>query len=169
MTDLTAGLLYPYIGAAPGQFTRVPQLLPYKTGEWVVMEDFGYFRKDGSYQHVPKYFITDLASIPWLAEPMFADTDSRLPGIVHDASYCFNQKPKAWCDSMLYEMLQVTGAPLMQSHLIYAGVKVGGASRYDACKGGPKEEDFAWELMTPSDDYLYKQAYGICQVGAERG
>jgi hypothetical protein len=161
MSDVGGALAYPYIGNGPGQFSLIPLLRPYKVGEWVVMEDFGYLRKDGSYQHVPKYFITDLASIPWLAEPMFNSTDSRLPGIVHDASYCFNQQPKAWCDSMLYEMLQVTGAPLIQSHLIYAGVRVGGASRYAACKGGPKNEDFAWELMGGDEVALYKSAYHL--------
>lgn len=161
MSDLSASLAYPYIGSSRGQFSKVPQLLPYKVGEWVVMDDFGYLREDGSYQHVPKYFITDLASIPWLAEPMFDRTDSRLPGIVHDASYCFNQQPKAWCDSLLYEMLEVTGAPLIQSHLIYAGVRVGGASRYAACTGGPKREDFAWELMTSAEVDLYQHAYHL--------
>lgn len=161
MTNLNIGAPFPYVGSGLGQFTKVPQLLPYKVGEWVVMDDFGYTRLDGSYQHVPKYFITDLASIPWLTEPVFAKDETRLPGVVHDASYCFNQRPQIWCDGMLREMLQATDCRLITRNLIYAGVWVGGSGHYAVCNGGPKLEDFAWELMTPQDVHLYKQAYKL--------
>lgn len=150
-----------YVGNGLGQFSVVPPLLPYKAGEWMLLQDLIYTSHTGKQYVTPKYFITDLASIPWIVQPIFNYVDTRIPGIMHDGLYCMNRNPQGECDLMLDEMLYVTGCDSPRRNLIYAGVRVGGGSRYDACKGGPKLEDFAWEYMTPYEVTLYKTAYKI--------
>lgn len=151
----------PYLGIGPGQFSQIPPLRPYKAGEWVLMDDLIYTDRLGQQHLTPKYFITDLASIPWIAEPVFNSIDTRIEGVMHDGFYCFNTLPRAQCDALLKEMLLATGCDPVRANLIYAGVRVGGAGRYRACRGGPKREDFAWELMKPSEVLLYESAYKL--------
>lgn len=151
----------PYVGTGPGQFSLIPPLLPYHPGEWVLMDDLIYTDRAGKQHNAPKYFITDLASIPWIAEPIFNSIDTRIEGVGHDWLYCSNALPRAQCDALLAEMLEVTGCDAVRKNLIYAGVRVGGASRYRACTGGPKREDFAWDLMTPAEVQLYEGAYKL--------
>jgi hypothetical protein len=151
----------PYVGSAPGQFSIVPPLLPYKVGEWALLDDLLYADLAGKQHLCPKHFITDLASIPWLAEPIFNTVDSRLPGVMHDWLYCSSAMPRAECDALLKEMLLATGCDAVRANLIYAGVRVGGWKRYAACAGGPKGEDFAWEYMEPAEETLYRSAYKL--------
>lgn len=150
-----------YIGNGPGQFSVIPPLLPYKVGEWALLDDPVYTDKSGKQHPCPRYFITDLASIPWLAEPIFNSVDSRLPGVMHDLLYCTNALPRAECDALLREMLIVTGCDTVRANIIYAAVRIGGGSRYKACIGGPKREDFAWEYMTPYEVRLYELAFKL--------
>lgn len=150
-----------YIGKGKGQFSSVVPLMPYKVGEWMVMEDLQYVSLSGKTYTVPKYFVTDLASIPWIAEPAFNGVDSRLPGVLHDFAYCLNQQERSVCDDLLSEALSVTGCDPTRRRLIHAGVRVGGWYRYNQCKGGPKREDFAWEYMSAYEVILYEHAYKI--------
>lgn len=150
-----------YVGNGLGQFSVVPPLLPYKAGEWMLLQDLIYTSKAGKQYVTPKYFITDLASIPWVVQPIFNSIDTRIPGIMHDGLYCMNRDSKSMCDALLDEMLEVTGCDKTRAALIYQGVNVFGSGRYMACKGGPKLEDFAWEYMTPYEVTLYKTAYKI--------
>lgn len=150
-----------YIGLGKGQFSMVPPLLPQAAGEWMLMNDLIYTSKAGKQFVTPKYFITDLASIPWLVTPVFDSIDTRLPGIVHDGLYCMNREPRELCDDLLSEMLDVVGCDAARRDLIFDGVRIGGESRYEACNGGPKLEDFGWDSMTPYEVNLYKSAYKI--------
>ena len=51
-----------------GQFLD-PLIVQAKSkGEWVLMADFRYVAADGTIYTAPKYFITDLASTPWLVK-----------------------------------------------------------------------------------------------------
>lgn len=161
LSDLSPASRLPYVGNGPGQFSMIPPLLPYKVGEWVLLDDLIYTSLDGKQHVAPKYFITDLASIPWIAEPIFNSIDTRIEGVMHDFYYCSNSLPRVECDDLLKEMLLATGCDSVRANLIYAGVRVGGASRYKACTGGPKLEDFAWELMTPYETALYASAYKL--------
>ncbi len=153
-----------YIGNGPGQFSAVPALLPYRAGEWMGLANVWYTALDGKTHLFPQFAITDLASIPWLAEPLFDGVDSRLPGIFHDLLYCFNQLSRAECDALLLEMLLATGCDRTRANLIYAGVRVGGWYRYNQCKGGPKREDFAWEYMSAREVLLYESAYKLGSI-----
>lgn len=152
---------FPYVGNGPGQFSVIPPLLPYKVGEWVPLADLIYTDLAGKKHSCPMLFVTDLASIPWIAEPVFNTVDTRIEGVMHDWLYCSNAMPRADCDALLKEMLLATGCDSVRASLIYAGVRVGGSSRYAACTGGPKREDFAWELMTPYEVTLYASAYKL--------
>uniref|UniRef100_UPI002117E431 DUF1353 domain-containing protein n=1 Tax=Pseudomonas kurunegalensis TaxID=485880 RepID=UPI002117E431 len=102
----------------------------------------------------PKYFITDLASTPWLVKPLFDDLEDRGAGVIHDFTYCENKLPRAVCDALFYEMLLALGADKRRAGLMYAGLRVGGGSRYAACKGGVKDEDMAWALMREEERNL---------------
>lgn len=150
-----------YIGAGVGKFSINPPLMPYAKGEWMVMADTHYVDSLERIHVIPKYFITDLASIPWIAEPIFDGVDSRLPGILHDWKYCQNQMDREGCDGLLRESLLSTGCDTMRSALIYSAVRVGGAGRYRQCSGGPKSEDFAWEYMSEYEVRLYRSAYKV--------
>jgi hypothetical protein len=156
----------PYVGNGQGQFLVVPPLLPYKVGEWVLLDDLQYTGLAGKQYVCPKHFVTDLASIPWLAEPIFNSVDSRLPGVMHDWLYCSQALPRAECDALLREMLLVTGCGPVRASLIYAGVRAGGLGRYQACTNGPKRGDFAWDFMTWQETFLYESAYKLgCVLG----
>lgn len=150
-----------YVGNGPGQFSVIPPLLPYKAGEWMLLQDLIYTSKAGKQYVTPKYFITDLASIPWVVQPIFDAVDTRIAGIMHDGLYCMNREPQFTCDLLLSEMLAVTGCDATRRSLIYSGVNTFGRNQYNACKGGPKLSDFAWEFMTPYEVTLYKTAYKI--------
>ena len=161
MTSIVLPGVLPYVGNNPGQFSRIPDLMPYKTGEWVLKDELSYIDLKGVKHTAPKYFITDLASIPWIVEPIFNSVDTRIEGVMHDWYYCSNTFPQADCDALLKEMLLATGCDSVRANLIYAGVRIGGASRYRACTGGPKREDFAWELMSPSEVLIYESFYKL--------
>jgi hypothetical protein len=86
---------------------------------------------------------------------------------MHDWLYCSQALPRAECDALLKEMLQVTGCDSVRVNLIYVGVRIGGWKRYAACTGGPKGEDFAWEDMTPEEVTLYVSAYKLSPTDHE--
>ena len=138
----------PYVGNGSGQLSVIPPLLPYRVGEWALLDDLIYINLAGKQHVAPKYLITDLVSISWLVEPIFNGRDTRIQGVMHNWLYCSSAVPRAGCDSLLSEMLLATEGDKLQVELIFAGVRVGGLSRYGVCEGGPKREDFAWELMT---------------------
>jgi hypothetical protein len=151
----------PYVGNGAGQFLVIPPLLPYRVGEWALLDDLQYTDRAGKQHVCPKHFVTDLASIPWLAQPIFNSVDSRIPGVMHDWLYCTQALPRADCDALLREMLLVTGCDPARANLIYAGVRTGGFLRYQACTGGPKREDFSWEFMTRQETLLYESAFKL--------
>ena len=80
---------------------------------------------------VPAGFVTDLASIPrlpliYLLLNGIADE----PGVVHDYLYSTGKVSRAMADQVLREACILTGVPAWKANLIYAGVRVGGASHY---------------------------------------
>lgn len=145
------------IGPGIGQFASVPQFLPYGPGEWVMMSDLTL----NGVMIVPKYFITDFASIPWIVQPVFSSLDMLIEFIPHDWGYCLNEKSRADCDNLLSDIMERSKPGDVRCDLIYAGVRAGGWYRYSQCKGGPKREDFAWELMSDYEVLLYESAYKL--------
>ena len=129
-----------------GTFLDPLILRAYAKKEWVLLTDFRYHALDGTLYTAPKYFITDLASVPWIVKPLFDDLEDREAGVIHDWLYCQNQIPRVICDALFYEMLRALGADKRRAGLMHAGVRMGGGGRYAACKGGVKAEDMAGEL-----------------------
>lgn len=134
-----------------GRFAGPLILQAYAKSEWVLMSDFEYVAADGAIHTAPKYFITDLASTPWLVKPLLTGVEDRACGVIHDFLYCQNKLPRAQCDDLFHEMLLVAGVDRWRARLMYWGLRVGGGWRYAACAGGIKVEDMAFELMREAE------------------
>lgn len=80
---------------------------------------------------VPAGFVTDLASIPRI--PFLYDALAEVtiePPVIHDYLYSKAIGTRAMADKVLLEAMEVTGVPWIKRKLIYAGVRVGGASHF---------------------------------------
>ncbi|MCO8164809.1 DUF1353 domain-containing protein [Pseudomonas sp. 21LCFQ010] len=139
-----------------GRFLDPLVLQAYAKGEWVLMHDFRYQSADGETYTAPKYFITDLASTPWIVRPLLTGIEDRACGVIHDLLYCVNQLSRAVCDALFYEMLLVAGADQRRAGLMHWGLRVGGGPRYSACAGGMKVEDLAFELMSEAERMAWR-------------
>lgn len=142
--------------AIPGTFLDPLYLRAYAKKEWALNANFAYCSLSGRMFIAPKYFITDLASIPWLAEPFFSSTEHRGAGVVHDWIYCSQALSREDADNLFAEMMKVLGASDSRIAAARLGLRIGSASRYNACKGGLKVEDLAFELMNAEETALWK-------------
>lgn len=82
--------------------------------EWVVVDPLCYKDNAGNLHIVEKGFITDLASIPKLAQllpGMDVNGKSRRPAVLHDYNYCLQKLTRAAADDLLYESLLSEGVP----------------------------------------------------------
>lgn len=140
-----------------GKFLDPLIVQAYAKGEWVLMADFRYQAADGTIYTAPKYFITDLASMPWIVNPLLTGIEDRACGVIHDFAYCENKLTRAQCDALFYEMLLATGADLRRAQLMFSGLRIGGWYRYRQCTGGMKVENLAFELITPQETVYWKQ------------
>ncbi len=138
------------MGQVVGKFLDPLLLQAYAKGEWVLATDFRYQDANGVIYTAPRYFVTDLASTPWLVKPLLQGIEDRACGVIHDLLYCQNELPRKACDELFYQMLLALGADRRRAWLMYVGLRIGGWRRYAACAGGMKVEDLAFELM--SDD-----------------
>lgn len=102
-------------------------------GKWVVVQPVVY-QSDvaGRTITVPFGFVTDLASVPRL--PLVYDlcgSTASEAAIVHDYLYSTHLVDRATADAVLREASAVTGVPAWRRWLMWAGVRVGGASHWD--------------------------------------
>lgn len=141
-----------------GRFLDPLVLLVYAKGEWVLMNDFRYQTADGVVITVPKYFITDLASTPWIVKPLLVGIEDRPCGVVHDFLFCQNVLPRAVCDALYYEMILAINVNDRRAGAIHTFLHLGSAGPYARCKGGMKVEDLAFELMNEEETALWKTA-----------
>ena len=82
---------------------------------------------------VPGGFITDLSSIPRLPFIyLLLNGISDLPGVLHDFLYSTGLVAREVADAILREACLAIGVPRWKANLIYAGVRLGGASSYEA-------------------------------------
>ena len=82
---------------------------------------------------IPAGSTSDGASTPkelWIEIPPFGQYWKA--AFLHDYLYRFTQKPKAECDSLLFEAMRSLGVPLLLAGTIYEGVHAGGQSSFDA-------------------------------------
>lgn len=110
-----------------------------KPDEWVVVDPLVYKDNAGSYHTVQKGFITDLASIPKLAQllpGMDVNGRSRRPAVLHDFNYCLQSLTRAQADNLLYESLlsEGVGAPL--ARIYWLAVHLFGWSHWKKRKNG---------------------------------
>jgi hypothetical protein len=101
-------------------------------GQWILAAPLVY-QSDvaGLTITVPSGFKTDLASVPRIpiAYELCGDTSSKA-AVVHDFLYSTHLVDRATADAVLKEASAVTGVPAWRRWLMWAGVRVGGASHW---------------------------------------
>jgi hypothetical protein len=82
---------------------------------------------------VPTGFVTDLASVPRLPVVYLACGDcASEAAIVHDYLYSTGLVPRRVADDVLFEASKVSGVPAWRRWAMWAGVRLGGASHFNA-------------------------------------
>lgn len=80
---------------------------------------------------VPAGFQTDLASVPRLPIIyLLAGGTSTEAAVVHDWLYSSHQVTRSMADAVLREASAVTGVPAWRRWMVWAGVRIGGASHW---------------------------------------
>lgn len=80
---------------------------------------------------MPRGFQTDLASTPRLPFVYLAAGNvAKKAAVVHDFLYTDGRLPRAECDMIFLEAAKATGVPWWQRWMMWAGIRIGGASHY---------------------------------------
>lgn len=102
-------------------------------GQWILTSPLVY-QSDVAKQifTVPKGFKTDLASVPRIpiVYLLCGDTSDEA-AVVHDYLYTTKCVPRDVADRVLREASAVTGVPAWRRWMMWAGVRIGGASHYN--------------------------------------
>lgn len=82
---------------------------------------------------MPKGFVTDLSSIPWIVSPIFKSVNHNPAGVIHDYLYCSKTVSRKDADKIFKEMLlhHISKAKPYQVTMMYVGVRVGGGGRWN--------------------------------------
>lgn len=81
---------------------------------------------------VPVGFVTDLASVPRVPIAyMLAGGTSNEASVVHDFLYTSHIVDRETADAVLKEASAVTGVPAWRRWIMWAGVRIGGASHWN--------------------------------------
>ncbi len=117
-------------------------LRAYAPGEWIVLTEIIYTSLDGNRYTVPKGFITDLASIPKMAQGIFSvDDESRMPAVLHDWLYCSKQTTREQADALFREALKRAGCSTLHTLSMWSAVRVAGWAYWNK-RSGITAEDF---------------------------
>lgn len=101
-----------------------------------------YRSANGRLYRVPPRFITDLASIPGIAQPAIdRNGKSRRPAVLHDWLYCLHADTRQEADALFLEALQAEGVGWLTRHAMWAAVRAWGW-RYWNARDGVTDEDF---------------------------
>lgn len=88
---------------------------------------------------VPRWFLTDFASIPPILQGVLKKNGNSKPAaVLHDALYKWQIKPRIDCDRIFRAALLAYGVPARGARLYYLGVRAGGRAtwkRYAKLKG----------------------------------
>ena len=117
-------------------FLSLPALIPIKEHlgrtSWKVATPFVYISKKHRVAvHVPRNFITDLASVPRLPLVwLLVGGSAQAAGAIHDYLYRTGQVSRAVADSIFLEAMADTGVPWARRWAMYYAVRVGGSTAY---------------------------------------
>lgn len=109
-------------------------------GKWELLSDYKYKDTLKGDIIVPKGFITDLYSIPWILRSIVSKVqDSNGPAVVHDWLYqsqTFGPKGQRVADKVLKRAMTVHWAPISKYKRfeILTGLKLGGWTGYRATR-----------------------------------
>ena len=103
-------------------------------GSWELLKPFVYHVGSKFSRHlvkVPKGFITDFASTPWIFW-QFIPKWGRYgkAAIVHDLLYQTKETSRHMADLIFLEAMLVAGTPKWKARLMYWGVRIGGWLAY---------------------------------------
>lgn len=122
------------------ELMRDPQGLPLLTRAgrqlWRVISRFRYQSDVAGLVEVPAGYVTDLCSQPQATMSLLGEC-AQQPSVPHDYAYSTHCMTRAAADRMLYEACILTGIPRWKAALIYAGVRVGGASHWEPDPAAP--------------------------------
>lgn len=118
-------------------------------GTWQLLTPLVY-RSDvaGRSFVVPQGFITDLASVPRLPFAyLLVGGIGHAAAVVHDWTYTSHEVSRDVADAVFREALRVLGISAFQAWLMYLGVRLGGASSWDAA-GAEQPHHVEVEIIT---------------------
>ncbi len=113
-------------------FTRSLDVRLLEDGRWELLEDLRYLSAlTGKAYTVDKGFRTDMASVPRIPIAYYlTGNTARLAAIIHDFLYSTGAEPRETADDIFAEIMDATGEPGWRRGLMWAGVRVFGASHY---------------------------------------
>lgn len=130
-------------GVIAAGFDKPLDLRAWVPGEWLVLAPMPYRSLGGRMFVVPGGFITDLASIPQVAQAILPiDDETRMPAVLHDWLYCVQETSRRQADDLFHEALLRAGVNPVKARTMWSAVRVGGW-RYWNKRDGLTEEDFA--------------------------
>lgn len=125
---------------ARGRFEGALDATETKPGVWRLNEPLVYRARDGRRWIVPAGFWTNLYSIPEAIKWLFGEVDAEYGAgaALHDWLYEMHESlgiSRAEADGLLREATEALGMSGVKRGVIYAGVRVFGGRRWEACEG----------------------------------
>jgi hypothetical protein len=106
------------------------ELLPDRK-RWRLLAPFSYLDPEHGLIDVPAGSVTDFASVPrWPLTFMLLGQYGHAAAVLHDHLYATGKLPRKAADQVFLNALRSSGIARWRAWLMYAGVRVGGASRY---------------------------------------
>ena len=116
---------------------------PNDTGNWVLLEPLIYDSDvAGRVITVPAGFTTDFASTPRI--PIIYEALGNIgvrAAVVHDYLYTSGRESRAMADQVFREAAAITGVSWWKRWAMWAGVRIGGHTRYTRTPGGSPGSD----------------------------
>lgn len=100
---------------------------------WRLLAPFSYVDPDNGRVEVPAGFVTDFASVPrWPLTFALMGQYGHAAAVLHDWLYWTGSLGRQAADRVFLNALRSSGIARWRSYLMFAGVRIGGASRYNA-------------------------------------
>lgn len=107
------------------------ELLPDRK-TWRLLAPFSYLDPDHGLIEVPAGFETDFASVPrWPLMFALLGQYGHAAAVLHDRLYSTGQLSRADADRVFLNALRSSGIARWRAWLMWAGVRIGGANRYN--------------------------------------